>query len=99
MQTKSKDTIINLGRGIGFRIMNSVKNAKSSVKIISPYLSPDYIKELLNLHNKGVKITLITCDNIETNNWSEFKVSDIIKRKKFQTIKLYNLKNTLIFQL
>jgi len=34
-------------------------------KIVSPYLSPDYIKELINLNNRGIKITLITCDDIK----------------------------------
>ncbi len=77
METSSKDNIIKLGRGVGIEILNAIKSAKTSVKVVSPYLSPDYIKELINLHNKGVQTTPITCDNLETNNWSDFKPSDI----------------------
>jgi phosphatidylserine/phosphatidylglycerophosphate/cardiolipin synthase-like enzyme len=88
MQTKSENTIIHLGRGKGIEILSAIKNAKFSVKIVSPYLSPDYIKELINLHNKKIAVTLITCDNLETNNWSDFKPSDIIKKQKIQNLNL-----------
>lgn len=92
METSSKETIIYLGRGKGYQILNTIKQAKSSVKIVSPYLSPDYIKELINLHNKGIKITLITCDNLETNSWSDFKPGDIIKKEKTLNPKLKQIK-------
>ncbi len=82
METSSKNTIIKLGRGKGIEILNVIKNAKTSVKLVSLYLSPDYTKELIHLHNRGVQITLITCDNLETNNWSDFKPSDIIKKQE-----------------
>jgi phosphatidylserine/phosphatidylglycerophosphate/cardiolipin synthase-like enzyme len=82
METSSKNTLIKLGRGKGIEILNTIKNAKTSVKIVSPYLSPDYTKELIHLHNKGVQVTLITCDSLETNNWSDFKPSDIIKKQE-----------------
>ncbi|MEK6859691.1 MAG: phospholipase D-like domain-containing protein [Nanoarchaeota archaeon] len=97
MQTTSNDSIIKLGRGVGMEILNAIKNSKSSVKIVSPYLSPDYIKELINLHNKGVEITLITCDNLETNQFSDFKPSDIIKKEKIQDKKLKSLKKHIYF--
>lgn len=97
METSSNNSIIKLGRGIGTEILNSIKSAKTSVKIVSPYLSPDYIKELIHLHNKGVQVTLITCDNLETNQWSDFKSSNIIKKEKIQDIKLKKLKKFLYF--
>jgi len=95
METFSNNTIIKLGRGIGTEILSKIKKAKTEVKIVSPYLSPDYIKELINLHNKGIKVTLITCDNLETNQFSDFRPSDIIKKEKTQDIKLKNIKNHL----
>ena len=95
METYSKDTIISLGRSKGLEILNEIKNAKKEVKIISPYLSPDYIKELIYLNNKGVDITLITCDKLETNKWSDFKPSDIIREEKIEDIKLRSLKKSL----
>jgi phosphatidylserine/phosphatidylglycerophosphate/cardiolipin synthase-like enzyme len=94
METISNNSKIFLGRKSGFHILNAIKNAKSSVKIISPYLSPDYTKELIKLHDKGVEITLITCDNLETNNWSDFKPSDIIKKEKITDKKLKSLKKS-----
>ncbi len=96
METYCKDSIISLGRGKGIEILNTIKEAKSSVKVVSPYLSPDYIKELVNLSKKGVDVTLITCDNIERDlKYSDFKHSDIIKREKIPDEKLKSLKSTL----
>ena len=92
METSSKNTLIKLGRGKGIEILNAIKQAKTSVKIVSPYLSPDYTKELIHLHDKGVQITLITCDNLETNNWSDFKPSDIIKKEPIIDKKVKQLK-------
>jgi phosphatidylserine/phosphatidylglycerophosphate/cardiolipin synthase-like enzyme len=96
METYSKNSKISLGRGKGIEILKAIKNAKSSVKIVSPYLSPDYIKELIKLHNKNVQITLISCDNLETNNWSDFKHSDIINRTKIEDKALKKLKKKLV---
>lgn len=96
METYCKNSKISLGRGNGMEILKAVKNAKSSVKIVSPYLSPNYIKELIKLHNKNIQITLITCDNLETNSWSDFKPSDIINRTKIEDSKAKKLKKKLV---
>jgi len=82
MKTTSNSDKISLGRGDGMEILRAIKNAKKSVKVVSPYLSPSYIKELINLRKKDIPITLITCDEIETNNYSNLTHSDIIKQKK-----------------
>ncbi len=95
METHSNNSIIKLGRGKGYEILNAIKNAKNEVKVVSPYLSPDYIKELIKLHNKGIKITLITCDNLEVNQYSDFKPSDIIKKEKIENKNLKKIKKDL----
>lgn len=83
METFSNNDKILLGRGIGHEILNAVNSSKHSVKIVSPYLSPNYITELVNLSNNGIEVTLITCDNLETDpRYSDFKHSDIIKQEK-----------------
>jgi len=84
MKTYSNHNEIYIGRKQGLQILNAVKNAKKSVKIVSPYLSPGYLEELVNLRKKGVQITLITSDNLEQGrgDYSTFKHSDIIKQKK-----------------
>jgi len=84
MKTYSNHDEIFIGRKQGLQILNAVKNAKKSVKIVSPYLTPSYLEELVNLRKKGVQITLITSDDVEQGrgNYSNFKHSDIIKQKK-----------------
>ena len=84
MKTYSNHDEIYLGRKHGTQILNAVKSAKKSVKIVSPYLSPSYLEELVNLRKKGVQVTLITSDNLEQGRggYSNFKHSDIIKQKK-----------------
>jgi len=100
MKTSSNSDKISLGRGDGMEILRAIKNAKKSVKIVSPYLSPSYIKELIHLREKDIPITLITCDEIETNNYSDLSHSDIIKQKKIliseNKEKRKTLKTTLI---
>ncbi|MDQ0639407.1 phosphatidylserine/phosphatidylglycerophosphate/cardiolipin synthase-like enzyme [Pedobacter sp. W3I1] len=56
---------IYIGKGAGKKLMDDMNNAKHSVKIISPYLSPDLILELIYLKNKNINVKLITTNNIE----------------------------------
>jgi phosphatidylserine/phosphatidylglycerophosphate/cardiolipin synthase-like enzyme len=95
MITFSNKDYIYIGKEAGKEIHEKIKNAKKSVKVVSPYLSPDYIKDLIHLHKKGVNITLITCDKIEENSFSDFKVSDLIKKEKIYDKKSVKLKKLL----
>ncbi|MEG3657769.1 phospholipase D-like domain-containing protein [Arenibacter palladensis] len=45
--------------------MEDIENAKRSVKIVSPFLSPFLVKKLIDLHFRGVEVQLITMDTIE----------------------------------
>ncbi|WP_293742032.1 phospholipase D-like domain-containing protein [uncultured Pedobacter sp.] len=56
---------IYIGSGAGKKLMNDMKGAKRSVKIVSPFLSPYLISELIYLKNNNVDIKLITTNNIE----------------------------------
>lgn len=56
---------IYIGKGAGKKLLDDISTAKKSVKVISPYLSPALINELIILHSKGIKISLITNDTIE----------------------------------
>ncbi len=98
MRTFSNNDSIYIGREAGKEIHENIRNAKKSVKIVSPYLSPDYVKDLLKLHNKGVKITLITCDKIETNDYSDLSTLDLVKKEKIINEKSTRLKKK-IFKL
>ncbi|MDP4039150.1 MAG: phospholipase D-like domain-containing protein [Candidatus Pacearchaeota archaeon] len=95
MITSSNKDHIYIGREAGKEIHQKIKNARTSVKVVSPYLSPDYIKDLISLHKKGIKVTLVTCDKIENNSYSDFRPSDLIKKEKIQDVKVKKLKKSL----
>tara|TARA_R110001606_G_scaffold379611_1_gene539736 strand:- start:15 stop:776 length:762 start_codon:yes stop_codon:yes gene_type:complete len=56
---------VYIGTGAGKKLMEEIENAKRSVKIVSPFLSPFLVKKLIDLHYKGVEVQLITMDTIE----------------------------------
>lgn len=59
------DCDIYIGKGAGKKLLDDISKAKNLVKIVSPYLSPFLIKELISLHERGIAIHLITTDTIE----------------------------------
>lgn len=54
-----------IGRGAGKKLLEEIKSAEKSVRVISPYLSPHLTEELIKLHEEGREIELITMDRIE----------------------------------
>ncbi|WP_343521864.1 phospholipase D-like domain-containing protein [Pedobacter sp.] len=56
---------IYIGSGAGKKLINDMKAAKRSVKIVSPFLSPYLISELIYLKDNNIDIKLITTNNIE----------------------------------
>lgn len=56
---------IYIGKGAGKKLLYDIQNARKSVKIVSPYLSPFLITELINFRNRNLEVELITSDNIE----------------------------------
>ena len=56
---------VYIGTGAGKKLMEDIGNARKSVKIVSPFLSPGLIGKLIELHFKGVEVQLITADSIE----------------------------------
>ncbi len=96
MRTYSRNDKIYLGRGDGLEILKEIKNAKKSVKIVSPYLSSTYLDELVKLNKKGIKITLITSDNLtEPGSMYSFDDSKIIKQKKISKPEARHVKRNL----
>ena len=59
---------IYLGQDAGKKVLKDIKNAKETLKIVSPYLSHSFVSELISLHNKNVDVQLITTDKIKENN-------------------------------
>ena len=59
---------IYMGTGAGTKLLHEISNAQHSVKISSPYLSPKLVQELICLHQKGIKVSLITSDTLDGGN-------------------------------
>lgn len=66
-----------VGKGAGKKLMKDIERAKSSVKIVSPYLSASLVKKLIGLKERGIEISLVTTDKIE--DFSDFREKNIYK--------------------
>lgn len=62
-----------MGTGAGTKLLKEIGNAQRSVKISSPYLSPKMVDELVWLHKKGIKVTLITSDKFDSRSYRQEK--------------------------
>jgi phosphatidylserine/phosphatidylglycerophosphate/cardiolipin synthase-like enzyme len=62
---------IYIGTGAGKMLLNDIRNARKSVKIVSPYLTASLIAELIEMRNRNIDIQLITMDNIEENFYED----------------------------
>ena len=70
---------IYIGQGAGKKLLDDLQTANKSIKIISPYLSPFLVKELIELKrgNSNLSIELITSDEIE--DYKDVNQSNIYK--------------------
>lgn len=75
---------IYIGKGAGKMLINDIQSAKKSIKIVSPYLSPFLVKELIDLQKKDIEVLLITTDGIEDfyGNYEKNIHKLIIQHKK-----------------
>ena len=80
---------IYIGKGAGKKLLNDIRNAKKSIKIVSPYLSPFLISELISIRKRNLDVELITTDNIEDfyGNY-EKNIHQLITKTKKQIKKL-----------
>lgn len=96
----SVESDIYIGKGAGKKLLHDIENAQKSVKIVSPFLSPDYIKILIGLKERGLDIKLITSDEIEDYKDRNKIIYQLIKqivvtdrKSEIQRDKLIKLKN------
>ena len=47
---------IYIGKGAGKKLLNDIKNARKSIRIVSPYLSPFLITELINFRKRNLEV-------------------------------------------
>lgn len=59
------DCDIYIGTGAGAKLLKDIRNAKKSIMIVSPYLSPSLVKELIEIRRNNIKVQLITTDEIK----------------------------------
>lgn len=90
MRTISNDDVIRIGTGAGKFIKSDLNSAQKSVKIVSPYLTPSYVEDLLKLAKKGVDVMLITSNSVREGDgiYSSLSHSDLIKQKKHSSKKM-----------
>lgn len=87
---------IYIGKSAGAKLLQDIRNAKRNVKIVSPYLSPSLIKELIFLHNKGIHISLITSDEIEDFYGTDKNINKLIVQKRHTDEKAKQSRDSLI---
>lgn len=87
---------IYIGKSAGAKLLQDIRNAKINIKIVSPYLSPSLIKELIFLHNKGIKISLITSDEIEDFYGYDKNINKLIVQKRHTDEKAKQSRDSLI---
>lgn len=84
MWTKSRDDEIYIGRGAGNRLKSDIHNAKHSIKIVSPFHSSSYIKDLLKKARNGIDVTLITSNELKEGDgrYCNLTHSDLIDQHR-----------------
>lgn len=60
---QAENVSIYLGKGAGSRAKKQMENAQHSIKVMSPYLSPDLVNLLIQKASQGVDVLLITSDD------------------------------------
>jgi phosphatidylserine/phosphatidylglycerophosphate/cardiolipin synthase-like enzyme len=73
---------IYIGRGAGTKLLADIKAAKKKVTIVSPYLSPEIVGMLIDLHQRNIEIKLISTDNIPNFSERNENISRLIQQKR-----------------
>jgi len=51
---------IYIGKGAGKKLLDDMRNARKSIKIVSPYLSPSLVNELIYFKERNLEVDLVT---------------------------------------
>lgn len=60
IEVKDVKCDIYVGRAAGEELHTVIRKAKKSVRIVSPYLSPSLVAELIALHKREIEVELVT---------------------------------------
>ncbi|MNK02261.1 Cardiolipin synthase [compost metagenome] len=84
---------IYIGKGSGKMIMEDIRAAKKSIRVMSPYLSAKLVDVLLDRFKLGISIELVTSDEIEDHKHTDDKnCYKIIRQHKHVDEQLKNRK-------
>ncbi len=73
---------IYIGQGAGKKLLNDIENARKTIKIVSPYLSPSFTKSLIEKKKEGIDVQLITMDEIKINRNHKGLVYNLINQNR-----------------
>lgn len=74
---------IYIGKEAGDDLLKDIRLARKSVRIVSPYLSPALITQLIYLRKRNVEVELITADRIEDyKNGHEKNIYQLIEQNR-----------------
>lgn len=74
---------IYIGISAGRELMDDIFKAKKSIKLISPYLSASFVRDLIHLNSKGIDVFLITSDGSGGNeSWSKENIHEMIHQTR-----------------
>lgn len=82
LQTTIKDADLYIGRNAGKQIIQSIRSARKSIKIVSPYVSSDYLDMLLDKHHAGISVSLITSTEIDDGHGSKGMYKKVINQNR-----------------
>lgn len=96
---------VYIGQEAGKELLNEILHAKHSIKIISPYLSADFVDLLINKKRQNIDVQLITNDEIKDyhdnkNTYNLIKQKQtIIDEAKVQMEKLEEINKILCYSM
>ena len=60
MQAAIKDAVVHMGLFAGKELMEGIRQARHELTVLSPFLTTAQLRLLIKMHEKGVRVSLIT---------------------------------------
>ncbi len=73
---------IFIGKGAGKAILEDMRRAKRSIRVMSPYLSASLVDILLDRFRLGIHVELVTSDEVEDHKHEDKNSYRIVKQHK-----------------
>lgn len=86
--TEISEGILYLGRAAGREILEKLNNAKSSIRVITPYISSEFIDLLINKKHQNLDVRLIISSDIGSEKDKYSSLRKLISQKRHTNQKL-----------